>query len=474
MATLRERLEAAQAGTQSAVGDLKGRLLAAREKVDAGEMMQPGEASRVGFFDRSVNTVASIPAGISELAAQGLALPPAAINAVGGGIRNQFQGQPADLMGEFLSNRQNMLQTEPLKSLQNFPRPPENLGEQFRAFGSTLDPRRLGEEGRLSGIMSGDVLKQARVDEARRTEQARELFPGRFTAGEVGSDVLGAVGLRGNLSRARAPGRAAERLAIIDQARRQLIELPPGVSAQVNDVFTDKVIPFFKSTGRNIKTGTGKAIETGMEGALFAAINDGDIESSFGLAAGGQGAGSLALSLVTKPNRHLLPAVATAWLISEMTKAVGPGDQDFFASKDFAIQKLTAVMGLGAAAALSGAGRFRGPLAERFPAFMDAITTVPRTVLVSRMAEMTKAAEEGNEAPMKVMQRFVANPNAFSTDQQNALNRAMNSAKEFEFTKEVNRLMGNDDFVRRLTPPDLSKPEQRLRSFTPTQPIQRN
>lgn len=460
MPDLKEDLRQLQAQGETSLKDTLASFQ--KERKEAGGMTG-AEAARVSFFDRSINSLFNLPAAAGELTGQAIAGTAAGIEAPFLAMRNAFRGEEAGMGGEFLEKREEMLERQPVRAFRNLPRPPENLGEQFRALASAADPTEIGAPGRAA---FGDRLAQAREEEARRTEQAAELFPGMTTVGETASDVGTLLMARVPASRARAPGQAARRTVIIDQAKKSLDDLPPSISGRVNDAFTDRVIPFFKETGERSRRGLGKALETGLEGALFAAINEGDLESSFGLAAGAQGAGSLSLFLVEKPAKRLLPAVGIAWVASEMMKAAGPGDQDFFASKDFAIQKMVAVMGAGAVAAMAGAGRFRGPIAERFPVFMDAITAIPRGALVSRMAEMTKAAEEGDDSPLQVMQRFASNPAVFSDDQQNALMRALRSEKKGAFTAEVRRLMDNADFVRRLGSAQST-------SLSPTFPIQR-
>lgn len=468
MPDLKDRLRDAKKQSKP---DLKSRLQAVKDSEQAGETMKSGEAARVAFFDRSVNTGFNIPAGLSEIAAQGLAGVTAGMNAPVKAIRNQMEGQPANLFGEFADTRQDMLVTQPIKAMRNFPRPPENLGEQFRALASAGDPFREDDPQRPT---FDERLELTRKQEAERTRQAKELFPGMFGAGEIASDVGAMVSGRTPLARSRAAGQAAQRAAIIEQARKGFDDLPHNIKGQFEDVFTEKIVPLFKESAQRLGRGTGKVAETGFEAALFAAINDGDLETAFGLGAGGQAIGSASLFLMEKPTVRLLPAVGIAFVASEMMKAVGPGDQDFFESKDFAIQKTVAALALGLVSGLAGAGRLRGPTAERLPALMDSITSIPRSVITSRMAELTKEGEAGNNAPMMVMQRFATNPSAFTEDQQNALMRAMNNPRQGVFTKEVNRLMGNEDFVRRLEPRDLNDPATRLRALTPTHPIQRN
>lgn len=142
--------------------------------------------------------------------------------------------------------------------------------------------------------------------------------------------------------------------------------------------------------------------------------------------------------------------VGTAFVASEMFKAVAPGDQNLFESKDFAVLKAVGALALGVASAAVGAGRLRGKATEKFPKFLDSITAVPRGAVLSRLQELTNASRDGDPTPLTVMETFARDPNAFTPDQRRALGRALNSEKAGAFRKEVNRLIKNKSFREEL------------------------
>lgn len=329
---------------------------------------------------------------------------------------------------------------------QRFTQPslPIPSGEQIIAGGET------GAEALGRTVTGGEIdLNQMFGKNLADARLLAAEHPGATTVGETGADVATILTGRAPLARLRAPGQKARREAAESQAR-QRIELPEGVEDEITDVLTQRIAPFLKETGRLTRRAAGKSFEAGLEGAVLAALDEGDPSTTFGLAAGGQAAGSASLFLVEKPVKRLLPFVATAFVASEMFKAAAPGEQNFFESKDFAIQKAVAALGLGLVASLAGAGRLRGQTAERFPALFDAVTAVPRSAILSRVAELTKASEEGNELPLNVMQRYAHQPDFFNKTQQDALGRALQSPDEGAFTKEVERLMKTDNFRKRV------------------------
>lgn len=271
-------------------------------------------------------------------------------------------------------------------------------------------------------------------------EQLAQEHPTAAMLGRGAGDAATLITGRAPIVSARAPALAAKR-ATLEKVAREKLKLPDEIEEQVTDVVSRRIVPFLQSTGRQTARAGSKAAGVGLEGATLALLDQQDPEQMFWFGAAGQTVGSASLFLVEKPIKRLLPFVATAWVASEMFKAVAPGDQNFFESKDFAIHKAVAAFGLGTAAALSGAGRLRGPTAERFPKMLDAITAAPRGAILGRINELRTAAEAGNDLPLRAMERYATNQQSFNSNVQNALGRALNSNKEGAFTKEVQRLM---------------------------------
>jgi hypothetical protein len=278
-------------------------------------------------------------------------------------------------------------------------------------------------------------------------EALMQEHPGAANVGEMVGDAATLFTGRAPIANLKAPLQKARREGL-EKVARERLRLPSEIEEEVTDIVSKRIVPFLQSTGRLTARAGTKATGVGIEGATLALLDEGDAESMFWFGAGGQLAGSASLFLVEKPVKRLLPFVATAYVASEMFKAATPGEQNFFESKDFAIQKAVAAFTLGTGAAVAGAGRLRGPMAERFPILFDSFTAAPRGAILGRLNELTKASQQGNDLPLKVMEKFASNPSAFNQNIQNSLGRAMNSEKAGVFSKEVDRLMRESEAFR--------------------------
>jgi len=367
-----------------------------------------------------------------------------------------------NMAGEAATGRQRRVSRRRIPTQEDVDAGGFDLSNDFPRFGDRRIPTPTGREI-VSGVetaaeVPGQVLEGEDIDLnamfRRNMADAEALAAEHPTATTVGGAVGDAATIltgRAPVVRGRAPQLAARRQAIETEAKRRLDLIPESVREELSDVVTSRVAPFLAETARLTKRGAGKAVGTGLEGATLALLNEGDPESMFWFGAGGQAAGSASLFLVEKPIKRLLPFVGTAWLASEMFKAAAPGEQGFFESKDFAVQKANAALALGLTAALAGAGRLRGSYAERYPVFFDAITATPRGALLSRLQELTKAERAGNDLPLRVMSRFARNPTFFNENQQRSLGRALNSERENAFNREVERLMReSSDFRKKV------------------------
>lgn len=297
----------------------------------------------------------------------------------------------------------------------------------------------VGGVGRLRQGASPDFageFETARAGQQARTQQL-QVSPGG-AAGTIAGDVATLLTGRAPIVRAGAPGRRASRLA--QESRLEKAQIPESVRRQTRDVLTDKILPFFRESGAQLKRGGGRIVEASLESATLAVLNDEDPISAGAYAAGAQSAGSLGLFLAARPATRLLGTVGGAALITHMFTAVGPGERNIFESLEFAENKVLAAGALGLFGALAGSGRLRGPTAERFPALFDAITAIPRGALQNRLRALTKEEESGNTLPLKVMQKMASNPDFFSSDQLNSLGRALQSPKAGSFIQEVERL----------------------------------
>ena len=432
-------------------------------------------SAAIGLFDKGVDNIgASLDVAGNALAQVSTALPAAIQAGVGAGI-NVAQGQPANFGGQFSENRERFLDTPAAQTLQNLPRTPPGLGENIRAGVRAIGP---------------DTFDEALETEQRRRQQAEELFPRSFGTGEFGADAAAVVGLRKPIAAARGRQSAdfvKEAQELTTGLKRGFNDLSLSQQEKLGDVVSNKIFPAISKGVTNLKTAGVKIGEASLEGAYLAALNDTDPSVAAGLAAGTQGAASLGLWLGTKPGRRLAPWVATTFVAHEMWKALAPGDQNFFESKDFAVQAATAGVALGVLGGLAGGGRFRGGFPAKSPQLADLITSVPRTAVNALWRELRGASNTGNQLPEQVMERMNRDPDFFNKNQTNSLGRAAMNGREGAFTKEIDRLMREStSFFERVqlmqqqrTPPAGTErtrtgiPRRDLELGTPIQPIQR-
>lgn len=329
--------------------------------------------------------------------------------------------------------------------------------EEFKEIGDPLTdllqtelPDTLNIGAAVDALKGGDDLalrfRVAKQQREQQREARREENPLASMLGSGFGDALTLLTGRAPIVRARAPGQTAKREA----AEAAFEDIPASVRSNFTDIVTSGIAPFFKETAQLLQRAGGKAAGVGLEAATLAALNDSDPQSAFWVGAGTQAAGSASLFISEKAIKHPLGFVATAWLASEMFKAAAPGDQNFFESKDFSIQKAVGALSLGAIAGLAGLGRLRGPTAERAPVFMDAITTIPRGTVLSILEQLRDSQASGNSVPLQVLNKISTEPDIFSENEAKRLERALNSEKKGEFIKEVERMLQNPEFAKLL------------------------
>lgn len=384
-------------------------------------------------FRQVVNNALAIPAATGELLALG-----------GAGAQTAMQSLGDNEQGfgdRFRQNLETQKQQFPASALRAVPRVTVGdiaAGAQapVAAAGNILE----GEPANLGG-----EFEQARLGQEARVNELRQQPGG--TLGPIAGDVATLLMGRAPIARAKAPKMKAQREAAERAFREQAPEIPERIRRQFTDVVSEKILPAFKDVGTATARGGKKAAEAGLETATLAALNDEDPMTGVFLGAGAQAGGSLGLFLATKPVTRLLPTVATAAVLFQMAKETVPGGKDFILeSGETSIRKAMAAMALGAAGALTGAGRLRGPAAEQLPILMDAITAIPRGVMQNRLRELADSPD--GSAPMRTLEKLSTNPQAFAPNQINALDRALRSEKAGAFTKEVNRLMAESESFR--------------------------
>ncbi|NIR50008.1 hypothetical protein GWO43_16035 [candidate division KSB1 bacterium] len=355
-----------------------------------------------------------------------------------------------DFGARFSQNLEEQRDQLPASALINAPRVDAvDLQSGFDA-GLSAAREAIGNETLLTGTL-GERFNQAQFlneVQGRANEAVRPFSTG---AGEVTGTALGVLAGRAPVVRGRNPRLKAKRL----KARRLDIKPPRPIGPherKLNDIVTNYVIEKLPRVKTTIGRGAGRVAEAGLEG-LAAGFLQGDPNpiqlAAFG--AGTQAVGSASLTLLSKPLAGLSSFFGTAFIASRMFDAVGPDEQNIFESADFATEKTLAAFILGLSAATIGLGRVRGPQAEKFPVFFDALTAVPRNSVFSLVAQMSQARQEGDVLPQRVLDKLVSNPDFFNRNQVNSLGRAIMSDKKDAFIKEVNRLMEESpDFQKRV------------------------
>lgn len=429
-----------------------------------------GEFALRSFVDSLLN----IPEGAGE----GLALASAGIGAVAEqpfteeGLPGLFGKKFRDRFNEKLDIQRGNAATKALNAVG------EVIPETGQIMAGTQTGRSFLNEalGKRSHLTGGpaDRFNQAELLQSIRDEALRQVKPLSTGAGDIAGDVATLATLRAPI--AKLQGRRAleepvaeakdfliRREKALERAGMKASEfnsLPIEVQQRFNGIVTDKIIPFLKfdkeSLIKAVPRGLRKVRESALEAATLALLNEGDPVQMAGFAAGAQGAGSLALTLTDKillgkkgeRASRLLLAFGSGFLIHEMLKSAGPGDQSFFESKDFAVQTLVAAYSLGTMAALTGAGRVRGVDMQKFPVFMDTLTQAGRTISRETFVELLDG-KRSDSASWKVLQKMALDPVYFNEDQMISLGRALNNNKPGAFTKEVERLIENSPSFRK-------------------------
>lgn len=195
---------------------------------------------------------------------------------------------------------------------------------------------------------------------------------------------------------------------------------------------------------RTIARGLGRAAEAGLEGAALSAMGDGDPARTAAYSAGLQAAGSAALTAKGWAWNNPKSALFSIWLGHEIWKAVMPGPQETFESKDQAIRELVSAYGAGIAAAMLGAGRGVGEGGVR--RVTDAISTAERATVASVITQLQEASKDGNDIPARVLEMMGKNPDSFGADVRQRLEQAAASDKPRALLNEIDSLMQSESF----------------------------
>lgn len=288
------------------------------------------------------------------------------------------------------------------------------------------------------GLLGGEVPDMRALFESER-DQVKQRFDRQKQESPVASGFGDVVGDAATIAMGRIPIRAAIARNAPQVAPKA--ELAPGIRRQLDDIVRSKF-------STSLRGGLKKAAETGAEGMALSVLQDGDPLETAAWAAGGQTAGSLAMTLARHPVKALAPTVIGSIAAIQLFKVSTPGGKDFVSeSSDEAFKSVRNILGTAAVSALAGMGRVKGRTAENLPKVADAITAVPRGMVLSLIEDLTTEREQGGDTTLRVMEIYGADPKAFGPLATERLERAIKNGK---VSKEIERLMEVPSFRSRF------------------------
>jgi hypothetical protein len=211
------------------------------------------------------------------------------------------------------------------------------------------------------------------------------------------------------------------------------------------------------AAARSLQRGMGRTAEAGFDGAVMGALGDADPGKTAAWSAGIQAGGSAAMAAKNAFFRKPLSTFATLFLGHEMFKAIAPGPQDFFESKDAAVNEMVTAYGLGLAARLAGAGRDPGRI-------IGAMEHASRSGLASVVTQLQEAQANNQPQYARVLDLLSQDQERFGTDVRVRLERAARSEEPRALLNEIDALMQSTRFRKALE--DAEAPaEQPKQSF---------
>lgn len=295
----------------------------------------------------------------------------------------------------------------------------------------------------------GDIQSQL-----QRGQQIQQDRPGANATGEVIGDV--ATLLTGRLPAANAINRAEQ--AFVAGKFKNLDNSSEFSRAWNKFVKSDFVKDVVKRPGF-------RAAETGMEGAVLSLMKDGDPLATGLYTAGAQLAGSGSIGFM---NHFLegkgsfgvrlgLGIFAASAILGTAQNLTGTGEGNIFdtlEANEMAYDKAALALALGVMGHASGLSRVRS---GDVPKLGDAITSIPRGVVVSLIEDITHEREAGGDDVQNTMAHIMNNPDVFNKTQKTQLNAGMEKGT---FGETVERLMQTDPRFAKII---LKEPERMLR-----------
>lgn len=385
----------------------------------------PATAFSREFTGKLFNTALGIP----DLAATALMSIP---NRAMGDIRNLFRPEPTN-MDEWAASRNGPLPEIGERVIPGIP-------DANTVFAGA---QRLGEGA--AALRTGNFNEfrpDARAQQKALTENYREQNPLASGLGSAAGDAAALLAGRGPLVSALARPQI--------RSIPELTNLPAGVMRTASRVLNS-------GGARSLAKAAGRSLETGLEGAALAILNEGDPVESAAYGAAAQMGGTAALGLsksllsggVGSASLKLGAAAFAAGSAIQLFKSGTPGGENFLMqSLESGYDKVLLSLIVGATAGAAGAGRLRGTLlAEELPRFADALSAIPRGMLLSKMNEYL-ASDDANKGTIeRVVNQIAADPGYFSPEATAKLERAM-TREGVSMLNTINSLIETDGQFR--------------------------
>jgi len=397
----------------------------------------PGSVFADRAVRKNIDNLLNIPGALGS----GFAHTAAGLRTAGAAPRLAFQGESiGDFFDASLQQEQGRGVASGLNRLQDF-------------VPNTLDVQAAAQPGDTA-VNREQLLEQI----LRQNEQ----FPKASAAGNIAGDVTSLL-----------QGRSG--LKLFRDARMVNPPLPPpniptGTRAFLDDIVDSK----FSSM---LRRGTKRSGEVGLEGAAIALLNDGDPLATAGYAAGTQAAGSLALTLLTtKTGLGLVGSAALGTALLQMFDTVVPGGDDFILPNiEGAFNHLAGAIGIGMMAGLAGTGRIptgqaavaqsvrgaraagtptrmplRASITENLPSVADAITQVPRGVMVSMITDATDPKNPNADIQKMVIRQMAIDPEFFGATAGRRIGRSMTVEGAMSLKDTIESLLDDRRFREKL------------------------
>lgn len=333
--------------------------------------------------------------------------------------------------------------------------------------------RMLGELG--AAVRTGDFgqfTPNPREAEQEQTLQARQEHPGLFNLGE-------ALGMGGALATGRAPiarasqGSPSVGRSVLGQGERGLSRARTrslGRGRQPRSSLRTLEDLAGAETTKKIADFVGRSGEAGVEGLTLSLIQDGDPLETAAYAAGGQATGSILQEGVQglfsggplKAGGKIGATALAAGSLFQLGKEAVPGGKDFILeSIETGFGKVLGGIALGALGSAVGSGRATGKMAERFPAFMDSLTSVRRGAVISALDDFM-SSDTANQRNMEaVTNKLIEDPAFFNDTERRRIGRAL-TVDKVSLSDTINRLSENRGFRSKLgeLTQDMPNPEE--------------